>query len=155
MEGLDGVAVRKGHGGIMKRSPIKRKTPIRKRRTKPRLRAGRVPPNPAYLVWVRKQPCVGLEDWPSNSHGDHGVQGHYCFGPVQASHDRNHTGMGIKDPDETCVPMCLALHNQWESHHGRYEGWDNEQRHAYMRVWRATLNYRYTSETGVELPRAA
>lgn len=109
-----------------------------------------VPQNPAYLEWVRKQKCVGIEDWPSPE-GAH--EGHYCQGPVQANHDRHFMGLGIKDPDETCVPMCWILHTQWTDHTGRYEGWDNEKRHAYMRVWRSTLNYRYTSETGIELPK--
>lgn len=148
----------------MKRSPLLRKTPLRQRGKKPRLRAGRIPPNPAYLAWVRKQPCVGLEDWPSNSHGDHGVQGHYCFGPIDPSHERNRvdesgrwllTGAGMKEPDESCIPMCRALHNQWETRCGRYDGWSTEKRSQYMRERQIQFQARYQAETGIALLPAA
>jgi len=155
----------------MRRSPLKRKAPIRPRKPRARrktpaealafpkpqkakrakLRAGRVPQNPAYLGWIRTQPCVGLDDWPSNEIDAYGVQGHYCFGPTDPSHERDHTGWGLKEPDETCVPMCRALHNQWEDHAGRFAGWSNEDRHRFMAEHRITLNARFELETGTQL----
>lgn len=141
----------------VKRFPLRRRKPISRSRMKRKgpnpnkLRAGRVPQNPAYIAWVKEQPCVGLTDWPSNSEDGYGVQGHYCFGPTDPSHERNHTGFGLKAPDETCVPMCRALHNQWEDHTGRYAGWSNEKRHEYMANHRRWLNERYEVTTGVKL----
>lgn len=156
----------------MKRSYLQRKEPMKRsrkrkakrkvstkgfahpkpvKRAKAKLRAGRVPQNEEYKNWIRTQPCIGLSEWPPNSHGDYGVQGHYCQGETQPNHERNHTGWGLKEPDETCVPFCWILHTQWSDHTGRFAGWDNEARHRFMEEKRIELNARFELETGKQL----
>jgi hypothetical protein len=51
---------------------------------------------------------------------------------VEASHDRNHTGLGRKEPDSKTIPKCSQLHREWELHRGPFKGWSNEERHEWM-----------------------
>ncbi len=81
----------------MKRSPLKRNKPMRKRRPGRRiLRAGKVPPNPAYLDYIRMMPCL-----LAGSGG--------CAGIVEAAHV-GERGMGQKCRDEEAVPLCSGHH---------------------------------------------
>lgn len=75
--------------------------------------------DPAYLAFIREQPCDGIELFP----------GHVCLGPVDPDHLRNHTGIGRKEHDHTCIPKCrLGLHRQWTDRTGPFKDWSNERR---------------------------
>ena len=83
----------------MKRTPLKRTTPLKRgpwnRGPRPRRkpRAGR---SRKYLDWIRSLPCT--------------VAG--CTDPAQAAHTGAH-GMAIKAADTSAIPLC-AKHHLWE-----------------------------------------
>ena len=78
--------------------------------------------DPGRLEWCRNQPCVGQLAIP----------GHFCTGPIDPSHIRNHTGAGRKEADSQTAPKCRALHEMWEQRMGVFAGWDNPKRLAWM-----------------------
>ena len=121
----------------MKRGqPLRRFTPLRSsskletRTPLKRTRIKRKPPrrldgpgsDPGRLEFARNQECVGVAAFP----------GHFCVGPIDPSHLRNHTGMGRKEPDSATTTKCRALHELWETHAGPFAGWSNEKRIAWM-----------------------
>lgn len=82
----------------------------RSRRTRPRH-------DPAYLAFIRKLPCV--------------VTGAY---PAEASHLRSlkhGSGVGLKTPDATAIPMSRAVHADYETRTGMFRGWTQEQRETW------------------------
>lgn len=78
----------------MKRTALKRKTPLKKRRGTAR-RSARVR-NPAYMAFVRSLPCALLTT-------------HQCAGPIHAHH-AGMRGFGQKASDDTCIPLCAFHH---------------------------------------------
>jgi hypothetical protein len=59
--------------------------------------------DPGKQAWTRAQQCVGLAFIP----------GHRCVGDNTFSHERDHTGAGLKAPDSRGCCMCWWLHQQW------------------------------------------
>lgn len=79
---------------------MKRTTPLKARmRPKPRKRA-----DPAYLDFVRSQPCCACgKPPPSHPHHKHGER------------TGEPKGMGLKAPDSTAIPICPSDHHAWHS----------------------------------------
>jgi hypothetical protein len=91
----------------MKRSaPIKRKTPVNRRRSKPRRSSRRL--DPGYLARVRELPCVVAEH---NS----------CAGVTEAHH-MGPRGLGQKCSDDESVPLCNLHHRCWHDCIGPFLG---------------------------------
>jgi hypothetical protein len=59
--------------------------------------------DPGKQAWTRAQDCVGLAFFP----------GHRCVGDNTFSHERDHTGTGLKAPDARGCCMCWGLHDEW------------------------------------------
>lgn len=100
----------------MKRSPLKRRTPLRARRLKPR-RDGQ---------------------WRSREHLDRvkelgycsaaallGVTG--CWSIIDPDHMGKRPGIGIKCGDDRCAPMCRRCHTWRTDRSGAFKGWSDEQ----------------------------
>lgn len=104
----------------MKRTALKRKTPLartRMRKKAPR-RVLRQLGAPAYLARVRTLPCraVGLSR---------------CFGPIAAHHAGPKPGVGMKCSDFETHSFCMVHHAAWHAARGPFRGWTREMR----RVW--------------------
>lgn len=128
----------------MKRSPLRRKTPLRARSPIHRARRDRgdagvelggrlngpvsVPPArrprsryrqrerfTEYMLWVKRQPCLMRGIWGS------------CSGQVEADH-AGLRGTGRKAHDSTCIPLCRRHHQG-----SRFpRAWTQEQRRAWL-----------------------
>lgn len=113
------------NGRIVKRSPLKRNTPLRRgkamRKKIPRRVLRMTDEDRAYRAWIHTQPCCGrwIEDW-------NGVV-HQCDGAPQQSHERNHTGLGLKAPERRSVAMCSSLHAKYEAQHVSAVNWMNQR----------------------------
>ena len=82
----------------MKRTGLKRKTPLRAKATRKKKGS-----DPAYLEMVRREPCCGCgKAGPSHAHHQHGEPGTL-------------KGMGLKAPDSTAVPLCAGCHNAYHA----------------------------------------
>ncbi len=102
----------------MKRTPIRRKTPLkgggrlrqrRRARGRPSTRTPEARRSEGHLAWIRKQPCCLRGLWPR---GDENLGVHKCKGDVIAAHIRIETrgGTGLKPNDGYTLPMCQAAH---------------------------------------------
>lgn len=113
-------------GEPVKRTALKRKTPMRRTRmvAKPPRRITRPCPgsDPAYLERVRGLPCrapagqVIPSDYPFHS------------GDVVAHH------AGPKVNDSTAVPLCWKHHGEWHSANGAFKGWNKYARRMWAEV---------------------
>lgn len=100
----------------MKRSPLRRKTPMRRRSvSKYRMRVRDID----YMKWVKRQPCAARWFDPDG-----------CYGVVEADH-AGRRGYGQKADDRTCIPLCTNHHELRGSFHGVFKDWDQ----ARMRAW--------------------
>lgn len=112
----------------MKRSPIQRKTPLRRTRMKrrPPRRLQRAGNDPVRRAWARQQPCC-VRLLPNATP---------CWGPHDPSHIRNldrPTGTGLKPSDEFIVTNCRGHHGEWEEYRGVFLGWPDDKRKAWAR----------------------
>jgi hypothetical protein len=73
--------------------------------------------DPAYLAWVRQQPCSVCGRWGSEAH-----------------HTGRH-GVGQRAHDHTAVPLCHACHMAWHAASGWCRGMDKGAR----RQWSAAM----------------
>lgn len=128
----------------MKRTELKRKTPLRSksalkrgkplvsrsrletrsalRRTRmkqkaPRQRAAAEGGDPEYLAWIRTHPCCRCGARPP-SHAHHEIL--------------NGRGKSQKAPDARTLPLCAACHDQFHAVTGRFHGFTREQRKDYQ-----------------------
>lgn len=98
----------------MKRTPLKRKTPLARtsrlpaRRATPR-RSERVEDS-AYVASVHTLPCCARDLSP-------------CDGPIEADHAGKKSGMGRKADDATCIPLCRDHHGQRHAFNGPFKSW--------------------------------
>src|SRR5215468_9034822 len=111
--------------------PKKRK-PLRR---KPARRLSRLGSDPGRLEFCRAFPCV--------------MNSLVCDGPIEASHDRNMTGLGRKEADDRTVPMCRKHHQDWEQHKGWCEGWTKEFRKERIAHWIRSVNRAWRSTSDV------
>jgi len=111
---------------LQRKTPLKRGGYIVKHRAR---RLDRETPEEAqYRAWVHTQVCVG-----------HAIDSfHRCMDRlgrptehVEQSHIRFNTGMSAKPNELRSLPMCGALHVQWEERKGAFSGLDNFERFAW------------------------
>ncbi len=98
----------------MKRSPIQRKTSLKRTPMRRNLRStkySRRERDTPYMTWVRGESCalsggapVACDLWRGAVSPDE------CRGQVEAHHAGRH-GLGEKAPDQTCMPLCDHHHN--------------------------------------------
>lgn len=121
----------------MKRSPIKRRTPIKRKRARRIDRKG--DGERRFTTWIHdNQRCVG-----------HGlIASHVCSGRLEQAHARNMTGLGLKESDLNSVPMCSALHAAFDGHTAWFRGWSKEERRVWFMARVAECQARYEIETG-------
>lgn len=98
----------------MKRTPLKRKTPMRRTRLQqkpPRKRSSAEGGDEVYLDWIRSLPC--------------------CVCGVRTSSHAHHStgaGMALKAPDREAMPLCPRCHRDFHDGKGFSDGWRREQR---------------------------
>ena len=103
----------------MKRSPLQRRTPLkrspigarsRRDRTEPRARSAYRDRErfPDYMLWVKTRPCLMRGVWGS------------CSGAVEADH-AGPRGLSHKAHDSTCIPLCTKHHMSRFPHHVTHE----------------------------------
>lgn len=117
----------------MKRSPLKRKTPLRAKRCpvrRPPRRLKREGSDPAYLELVRGLPCCAAAlGW--------------CRGPNVAHHPRHLAGgVGLKAPDSCAIDLCDGHHRDLHSLSGPFKGWTRDQLRDWQDVWVAATQKR-------------
>jgi len=107
----------------VKRTALKRKTPLRRRtrlrpfgNTKYRRRERDVD----FMLFVLTQPCAVRSLARAGA----------CDGRVQADH-AGARGLGVKAPDDTCIPLCMKHHGQRTDYRGFFKNWKGPQ----MRAW--------------------
>lgn len=86
----------------MKRTPLKRKTPMKRQWIKRSSKKNSYAKRPRFtdhMVWVKTLPCVALD-----------LDGHACSGPVEADH-AGVRAMGRKCHDFETIPLCKAAHD--------------------------------------------
>ena len=95
----------------------------------PRRRQRETEEDALYRSWLHTQKCVGRE-----------FRFHICkdrFGSptvaVEQSHIRFNTGMGQKPPEKQSLPMCGALHVNWEEYKGEFVGMEPMERFAWAK----------------------
>ncbi len=130
----------------MKRTELKRKTPLRPktglkrgkplvsrtrlesgstlRRTRfkqkvPRQRTAAEGGDPEYLAWIRTHPCCRCGACPP-SHAHHEIL--------------NGRGKSQKAPDARSLPFCFGCHDQFHGVTGRFRGFTKEQRRDYQDI---------------------
>lgn len=84
---------------LKRKTPLRRRKPIRTKRGKPR-KSARVR-DPLYMAWVREQPCA-VSDWMDDAHE----------GRIHAHH-AGPRPYGRKASDYTCIPLCDKHHRAW------------------------------------------
>lgn len=104
----------------MKRSTLKRKTPLRPKRSKPR-RTEQVR-DPEWLDDVRKLPCRAVELERATP----------CMGRVEAHHAGVRPGVGVKCGDDDTVPLCRGHHDELHSLSNTFKRFDK----AKLQAWR-------------------
>lgn len=108
----------------MKRSPLRRKSPVKPKRKKPR-RSGRVR-DPKYLEFVRTLPCCA-------PHVPEFVVLTQPCGQSEAHHAGNDRGYGQKCSDHDTIPLCRTAHAHWHTGTGMFAGWTKERRRDWAR----------------------
>lgn len=125
----------------MRRSPLKRKTALKRgkpmRRKVPRRvrRSG----DPEYMEKVRRLPCCAprsvivfayeprkgfIDPGTARSDVEHS-------GRIHAHHAGRRPGTGMKAHDDTCIALCEKHHRQWHDGTGVFAQWDKIDR----RMW--------------------
>jgi hypothetical protein len=125
----------------MKRVPLKRKTPlVRKKwmRTTRKSAYKRRPRDPAYMAWVRRQPCCAR------------VFSHLCSGPIEADHAGRRSA-GRKADDRTCIPLCRRHHRERTDFSGAFKTWNAQD----MRYWLNLMIARHQAEYHMETKQGA
>ena len=120
--------------------PLRRKTWMKQRRAKPR-RSGREI-DPAFMAWVRRQPCSVRLDPPDPNRLTP------CTGRLEADHQGARPG-GRKSNDWECVPMCKYHHEERTNHFGAFR----DMKQAGLREWRARQITRTLAEYAARGPR--
>jgi len=104
----------------MKRTPLKRGKPLRRRswiRTTRKTAYQRRPRDRAYMDWIRSHPCAAEGLSP-------------CAGPIESDHT-GRRGLSRKAHDRTFIPLCKLHHRQRTDFSGPFRAWDKDQ----MRRW--------------------
>lgn len=86
--------------------------------------------DPAYVAWVRRQPCCA----PGAPYG--------CQGAVEPHHDHQGRGLSQRAHDHTCVPLCHGHHRKMEDCAGLFK-WVRDRRRAWHDTEAAAHRARY------------
>lgn len=164
----------------MKRSPLKRKTPLRVNRSKLETKRSlqrtaissfgsttkhaRRPRAREFMGWTARQPCMVARffDVLHRSAGNRRMilEAHLtCEGPIQCDHAGNRftDGNGKRAHDRTCIPMCRKHHEQrtnaggTKNQAGIFFGFGAEQ----VRIWSneaIKIHHNCARLAGVEIP---
>lgn len=127
----------------MARSPLKRKTPLK------RTRMRRKPRSTSYarrerdmdrMGWIKRQVCClqGAQPEGAQRWGVAVFATHRCGGPVEAHHAGRH-GVGQKAADDTCIPICQDGHRQLTDLSGVFRDWPR----GWLRQWQDLQIARY------------
>lgn len=122
---------------------LQRKAPINRKRS--RRVAGKTAADGDYTAWIHTQPCAGRALFLS-------YPVHRCAGPIEQAHARNldgMTGFGRKEADRNSIPLCRALHREFDEHRGWFFGWSKERRREWMVERIVEANGRYDAEIAV------
>lgn len=105
----------------VKREPRPRKELRRSwiKRRKPR-RLTRAGSDPAYLAWVKTQPCLAQKYATA-----------LCRRPIHAHHAGRRPGVAMKADDSTAIPLCELHHADWHNAGGVFRGLTKLQRFAW------------------------
>lgn len=117
----------------MKRSPLRRYTPLRSKSPRQRARAkariARMYAKSAYRLRERAFEYMAavkrLRCWAART-----VPGHHCQGPIEADH-AGRRPVGRKASDATVLPVCTLAHRQRTDHSGPFRSWTRPE----MRQW--------------------
>ena len=96
-----------------------------RKRAKPRDDGKR---DPAYLAWIRRQPCA--------------LATYACTGGTHAHHATAGRGLGQKAHDHTAVPLCALHHEAFHAGRAPFDG-GKEARAAFMRMTAAAYRVTY------------
>ena len=135
----------------MKRTPLKRKTPLARtsripaRRSTPRRRDADVVRNPHYLAWLRQQPC-GVPYILKDAAGP-------CGGPVDPEHKREGVGMGQRASDADAWACCRVHHDQRHDGRGVFATMTRAELRTFIRMQIAMFKTAYTAHLA-SLPSA-
>ena len=123
----------------MNRSPLLRRTPLRRARFMRSTRKSKYRRRERdfeRMLWTKRRPCMVAELPPFWFMAVAKVIGltvvTACSGPVEADH-MGERGMGQKASDDTCVPMCQGHHRERHDHAGTFRPLVK----AELRAWRA------------------
>lgn len=129
----------------MRRTPLKRSTPLRassglNRAVRLRARGDtkyrRRERDFDFMGFVKRQPCIVRSLPPFLFVGDAARAGKYkatpCSGCVEADH-AGARGIGQKADDRTCIPLCSSHHNARTNHKGEFFHMTRDE----LRAWRA------------------
>lgn len=112
-------------------APLRRATPLKRRRSRPRRGPAR---SPAYLAWVRTLKCAA----PQGLHG--------CRGKVEAHH-AGARGLGQRAGDDTAIPLCTFHHRAWHDGRGVFVDWDKATRAAWVAAVVSEVQQRWLDRT--------
>ena len=97
---------------------LERKTPISRSKMKKRTRRPKKGDDKAYRDWIKTLPCC-VTGTPAPSD------------PSHLRSVKHGSGMGLKTNDRTCIPMSREVHDEYEQHTGRFNGWSQEKREVW------------------------
>jgi len=101
----------------LKRTALKRKTPLKPKRTK--LRRVSVVRDQPYKQVIRELGyCCVAESVPNAG---------TCWGRIECMHLGKRNGMGSKGSDRLCAPGCSKHHRMQEDYSGCFKGWSRER----------------------------
>lgn len=104
----------------MKRTPLTRKTPMKRSRPEfksPHKRTPEQGGDEEYLRWIRKLPCC--------------VTGCAATGSSHAHHSTG-AGMALKAHDRETMPLCATHHRQFHDGRGYFLDWGRAQRRSWQ-----------------------
>lgn len=124
----------------MKRTPLARKTPLRRTQMRRRPRStkySRRERDMDYMGFIKKHPCC-LRHYGASIECATGILATSCSGPVEADH-MGRRGVGQKASDMTCAPLCRKHHRERTGMSGSFRGCSREA----MRAWCDAMIERY------------
>jgi hypothetical protein len=135
---------------VKARRPLKR-SPMKRRRA--RRVARKSFEEAAFLVWLHTQPCCAkgfrycaLPPY-INTHWCHaGIYGGQP--PIEAAHLRDMTGLGRKESDLTCIPLCGEAHRDFDQAKGIFKDTTKAGRKRWHRERQAEVQARWQAHQG-------
>lgn len=150
----------------MKRTPLRRKTPLRASRARnrttkpPRTKYASRPRATAYMLFVKSLPCalrdngdaVALEVYGPDEHPFWWINAPItsCSGPTEADH-MGQRALSRKAPDSTCGPLCTQHHRERTDHTGAFKHFTQADMRAFCADVVAYTQSRARAR-GIEIP---